>query len=100
VENPRFLNPAIEKSDGLPLLPHAFDGVRELDPAQFSTDSNDQTRLQSVMFNFFLKQFDVGHIISENSVQCILFPLWDCPTFYRRDKPHHLLWESCLRNNA
>jgi hypothetical protein len=53
VENPGFLNPAREKSVGLPLLPHAFDDVRGLHPAQFSTDSNDQTLHQAVMFNGF-----------------------------------------------
>ena len=54
VENPGFLNPAREKSDGLPLLPHAFDHVRGfLHPAQYSTDSNDQTRPQAVLLNGF-----------------------------------------------
>ena len=53
VENAGFLNSAREKSDGLPLLPHAFDHVLGLHPVQLSTDSNDQTRPQAVLLNGF-----------------------------------------------
>ena len=54
MENPDFLNPAREKSDALPLLLHAFDNVQRLRPTQFSPDSNDETRRQTVMPNEFL----------------------------------------------
>ena len=50
--------------------------------------------------SMFLKQLDKDHISCGNSVQCILFPLWNCPTLYSKHKAHHLFCESGWRNNA
>ena len=75
VKNPRFWNPAREKSDGLPLLPHAFDNVRGLHHASFLLIVMIKLAFNRACSMDSRKQFDKDHISCGNSVRCIFFPL-------------------------
>ena len=50
-----------------------FDHVQPLHPAQFSADSNDQTRRQSVMFNVFLSSSITFALAVETVLNALFF---------------------------
>lgn len=120
---------ATGKSDGQILLSNAFDYVQRLRPTKFASNSQNQSRHPTIMFNEFsqaglLKQLDNdtrllmldesdeffynrtafniienGRVNGDNSVRCILLQLWNCPPFYSKGTLMALTVGQCVRDH-